>query len=120
MLLGSNSGPVQWPDCNRYTEAIIVQLCNLHPGPERSCNKTTSRWTLVCKDYRGIQERVMNSGMVMRETWIQLPDNKWLMLNIFFAWAAGNSELGVKNFVVVLKYQHLLAQKKFCLSKMKK
>lgn len=62
----------------------------------------------------------MNSGMVMRETWIQLPDNKWLMLNIFFAGAAGNSELGVKNFVAVLKYQHLLAQKKFCLSKMKK
>ena len=28
----------------------------------------------MCKDYRGIQERVMNSGMVMRETQIQLPD----------------------------------------------
>ena len=28
----------------------------------------------MCKDYRGIQERVMNNGMVMRETKIQLPD----------------------------------------------
>ena len=28
----------------------------------------------MCKDYRGIQERVMNNGMVMRETQIQLPD----------------------------------------------
>ena len=28
----------------------------------------------MCKDYRGVQERVMNSGMVMRETQIQLPD----------------------------------------------
>lgn len=28
----------------------------------------------MCKDYRGIQERVMNNGMVTRETQIQLPD----------------------------------------------
>ena len=30
--------------------------------------------------------------------------NKWLMLNIFFASAAVDSELGVENFVAVLKY----------------
>lgn len=28
----------------------------------------------MCKDYRGIQERVMNNGIVLRETQIQLPD----------------------------------------------
>lgn len=28
----------------------------------------------MCKDYRGIQERVMNKGMVTRETQTQLPD----------------------------------------------
>ncbi|XP_022778182.1 uncharacterized protein LOC111319705, partial [Stylophora pistillata] len=73
-FLGSNSAPAQWPDCNRYTEAVISELCNAHPGPERSSKKTSNRWSLVCKDYRGIQERVMNNGMVMRETQIQLPD----------------------------------------------
>ena len=46
----------------------------MHPGPERSSQRTTSRWTLVCRDYRGIQERVVNNGMVMRETQIQLPE----------------------------------------------
>ena len=30
--------------------------------------------------------------------------NNWLMLNIFFASAAVDSELGVENFVAVLKY----------------
>ena len=35
--------------------------------------------------------------------------NNWLMLNIFFASAAVDSELGVENFVAVLKYLLFLA-----------
>ena len=72
-FLGSNSVPVQWPDCYRYTEAIISEPCNLHPGPEK-LKKKQQTIGLLCKDYRDIQERVMNNSMVMRETQIQLPD----------------------------------------------
>ena len=38
----------------------------------------------MCQDYRGIQERVMNNGMVMRETQIQLPDINQATLSQWF------------------------------------
>ena len=71
-FLGSSSGPAQWPDCNRYVEAVISQLCNVHPGPDRSGGTTTARWTLVCRSYKCIRERVANNAKVMKETNIQL------------------------------------------------
>lgn len=46
-FLGSNSVPVKWPDCYRYTEAIISEPCNLNPGPEKLKKKTTNHWSLV-------------------------------------------------------------------------
>lgn len=73
-FLGSNAGPAQWPDCNRYVEAVISRLCDLNPSPERSKGSTKTRWTLVCRAYKEIRERIINNGKVITETRIQMPE----------------------------------------------
>ena len=67
------------------TPALVKQ--NVQP---RSCQE--SGWTCPTKEQTG-----SNFGKVM---WY----NNWLTLNIFFAGRAVDSELGIENFVTVLKY----------------
>ncbi|XP_028513840.1 uncharacterized protein LOC114574708 [Exaiptasia diaphana] len=60
-FLGTSSGPAQWPDCNRYVEAIIIKLCDIHPVPEKSKKTVTSRWNLICQSYKDIRRKILNN-----------------------------------------------------------
>ncbi|XP_074660367.1 uncharacterized protein LOC141912850, partial [Tubulanus polymorphus] len=71
-FIGENGSPAQWPDCNRYVEALISRLCDLHPGMTRTKSGTTQRWTLVMKTYRSIRDKVMSNGLVVNGCNIQL------------------------------------------------
>ena len=70
--MGSNGGPAQWPDCNRYVEAIISKLCEKHPVRVRSKGSSVQRWSLVIKSYNQIKDKVINNVRVMAQTKLQL------------------------------------------------
>lgn len=55
-FVGSNGGPAQWPDCNRYVEAIISKRCEKHPVRVRSKGSSVQRWSLVIKSYNQIRD----------------------------------------------------------------
>ena len=82
--------------CELKTVAAKISLAFFStPAPvkrnvERSCQQ--SGWCCHTEERAG-----SNFGKVR---WY----NNWLMLNIFFASTAVDSELGVENFVAVLKY----------------
>ncbi|XP_066300424.1 uncharacterized protein [Branchiostoma lanceolatum] len=71
-FLGSQSSPAQWPDCNRYVEAVVSKLCDLHPANVQARGRTTLRWTLVSRAYKSIKNRVMSCAKVVALTNIQL------------------------------------------------
>ncbi|KAK3095779.1 hypothetical protein FSP39_019003 [Pinctada imbricata] len=74
-FLGQNTGPAQWPDCNRYVEAIISRLCELYPGNERTPQGSIiMRWTLISRAYNKIRQLVLNNARVMENTEPQLPE----------------------------------------------
>lgn len=73
-FLGDNPGPAQWPDCNRYVEAIIAKLCRKHPAAVRSNGSITQRWSLVINDYKMIRDKITSNAKVMAETKLQLVD----------------------------------------------
>ena len=56
-FLGSNSGPAQWPHCNRYVEAIVSKLCDIHPAVVRCQGSSINQWSLVIKSYKLIREK---------------------------------------------------------------
>ncbi|XP_060757014.1 uncharacterized protein LOC132868060 [Neoarius graeffei] len=71
-FLGQNTGPAQWPDCNRYMECLITKLCTENPSPVRHNKGTVQRWTLICRTYQDIRQKVLHNPQVMQQTNIQL------------------------------------------------
>ena len=71
-FLGSNAGPAQWPDCNRYVESIISKLCDQHPTVVRSKGTSVQRWSLVMKSYQYIRNAILSNAHVMAKTKLQL------------------------------------------------
>ena len=63
-FVGQSGEPAQWPDCNRYMEQLIVQLCHRFPSPEKKNKKTILRWTLVCRAYKKIREKIIGNARV--------------------------------------------------------
>ncbi|XP_062605931.1 uncharacterized protein LOC134267733 [Saccostrea cucullata] len=67
-------GPAQWPDCNRYVEAVISKLCQLFPSSRRNQQGIKlDRWTLIGRAYEHIRQCILNNAQVMANTAIQLP-----------------------------------------------
>ncbi|KAH3712186.1 hypothetical protein DPMN_041980 [Dreissena polymorpha] len=64
---GPDSVPASWPNANRYTEAIIVQLLSIMP-------RVRSRLDDVTKAYYDIRQLILQNAKVMNETSIQLPE----------------------------------------------
>lgn len=80
-FLGQNQGPAQWPNCNRYVEAVVIQLCDLFPTPlKRPKGSTLSRWTQILQVYKRIRDFILGSPTVMAGTRIQL----LLYVNCYF------------------------------------
>ena len=73
-FLGENVGPAQWPDANRYMEALITKLCDTHPIPVKEKGRLVTRWSLICRDYANIVRLILNCPNVIRDTRIQLHD----------------------------------------------
>ncbi|KAK3095078.1 hypothetical protein FSP39_010032 [Pinctada imbricata] len=71
-FLGGNTGPAQWPDCNRIVEAVVIMLCSVFPSPVREGGMVTMRWTLVTRAYKNIREKVIQCPGVMQKTTLQL------------------------------------------------
>jgi hypothetical protein len=83
-LISSYSGPgvsldrikvhaAQWPDCNHYTEWVILELLRIFPRDIRKSTQKMTRFGLVLLAYSCFRECVLNH-IVMRDTEIQLPD----------------------------------------------
>ena len=72
-VLGPNSSPAQWPNCNRYTEATVEKLMSLFPGDRRIEGRVVTRWTLVLQSFKHIRDVTLKSSAVMEQTDIQLP-----------------------------------------------
>lgn len=72
-FVGSASGPANFPDANRYMEAVIRRLMQLHTGPQRRQNSPTlTRWSLILASYTKISDVVLDNPRVMAMTAIQL------------------------------------------------
>ena len=71
-FLGSNAGPAQWPDCNRYVEAVMTKLFDIYQSPVQSQGTRTQRWSLVMQAYKHIREKVLSNARVMAATQLQL------------------------------------------------
>ncbi|XP_051246739.1 uncharacterized protein LOC127358005 [Dicentrarchus labrax] len=71
-VLGSNSSPVQWPNCCRLVETVFVRLCNIHTSPQKMGQHSMSRWSLILQDYKKIRQLILYNGIIMQQTPIQL------------------------------------------------
>lgn len=71
-LLGTHSGPANWPSASRLVDAICRQLCTLHPKATRVGGITKTRWSLILSDYVAIRDAVLASPRLMAQTEIQL------------------------------------------------
>lgn len=73
-FLGPNTGPAQWPNCNRYVEAVISKLCQVFPSSRRNEEGIkVDRWTLIGRAYEHIRQCVLHNAHVMANTSLQLP-----------------------------------------------
>ncbi|XP_071959982.1 uncharacterized protein [Antedon mediterranea] len=62
-FLGQNTGPAQWPDCNRYMECLITKLCEAYKSTVISVGGNRSqRWPLIVKGYKNIRRKVLTNG----------------------------------------------------------
>lgn len=66
--MGSATGPASFPDVNRITEAVVRQLCAIHPTDTRVGGETKSRWALVLASYARIRQCVGSDRSVMEGT----------------------------------------------------
>ncbi|KAH3842583.1 hypothetical protein DPMN_116081 [Dreissena polymorpha] len=64
---GPDSEPASWPNANRYSEAIILQLLSVLP-------RVRTRLDDVMKAYYDIRQLVLQNARVMNQTKIQLPE----------------------------------------------
>ena len=64
----------QSPACSGILEAVIVQLCQIHPSDVTVQGKTVSRWQKILSSFAKIGHLVLSSSRVMEETKLQLPD----------------------------------------------
>ena len=73
-FLSSSWGPAQSPACSGILEAVIVQLCQIHPSDVTVQGKTVSRWQKILSSFAKIGRLVLSSSRIMEETNLQLPD----------------------------------------------
>ena len=73
-FLSSSWGPAQSPACSGILEAVIVQLCQIHPSDVTVQGKTVSRWQKILSSIAKIGRLVLSSSRVMEETNLQLLD----------------------------------------------
>ncbi|XP_071962853.1 uncharacterized protein [Antedon mediterranea] len=71
-FLGQNTGPAQWPDCNRYMECIITKLCEAYPSTVSIEGRRFQRWPLITKGYKNIRRKVLSNGHLMLFAKLQL------------------------------------------------
>ncbi|MED6289149.1 hypothetical protein CHARACLAT_033361, partial [Characodon lateralis] len=71
-ILGSSGSAAQWPDCSRLIEMIFIRLCNIHSSPKKIGQKTFSRWSQILNDYKKIRQPILNYGIIMKDTTLQL------------------------------------------------
>ena len=73
-LLGTLSGPAQFPDANRYMEALIKRLCSAYPGPVKipGTKKSLTRWTLILRAYKNIRDHLLSNATITSNTGLQL------------------------------------------------
>ena len=72
-VLGKGEGAAQTPSVSRLVEAVVLELCRLHQhdavviaGVRVHC------WGAVLRDYRQIQNNVLNCTSLLASTCIQL------------------------------------------------
>ncbi|XP_047242400.1 uncharacterized protein LOC124880974 [Girardinichthys multiradiatus] len=71
-VLGSSGSAAQWPDCSRLIEMIFIRLCNIHSSPQKIGHQTFSRWSQILNDYKNIRQLILNNGIIMKDTTLQL------------------------------------------------
>ncbi|KAG1670858.1 hypothetical protein GQR58_016655 [Nymphon striatum] len=71
-FVGQNRGPAQYPDQNRYVEAVMVKLCARHLRNIPQNKVLFQRWSLVMNDYKSIREKVNSNDRVMKSTSLQI------------------------------------------------
>ncbi|XP_047244975.1 uncharacterized protein LOC124882564 isoform X2 [Girardinichthys multiradiatus] len=71
-VLGSSGSAAQWPDCSRLIEMIFIRLCNIHSSPKKIGHQTFSRWSQILNDYKNIRQLILNNGIIMKDTTLQL------------------------------------------------
>ena len=67
-------GPAQHPNANRYMEAGVSQMREIHPSTVAQHGKMVLRWTLTHRGYQHIKDLVVKKPKVMGEIAIQLAD----------------------------------------------
>ncbi|KAL2080220.1 hypothetical protein ACEWY4_024015 [Coilia grayii] len=72
-VLGQGRGAAQTPSASRLVEAVILELCRIHP--HEACTIAgvrVQRWGAVMRDYNQIQQNICSSTALMASTRIQL------------------------------------------------
>ena len=67
-FLGQNVGPAQHPNANRYMEAGVSQMREIHPSTVAQHGKMVLRWTLTHRGYQHIKDLVVKNPKVTGET----------------------------------------------------
>ncbi|MEQ2282008.1 hypothetical protein AMECASPLE_036129 [Ameca splendens] len=51
---------------------IFMRLCNIHSSPKKIGHQTISRWSQILNDYKKIRQLILNNGIIMKDTTLQL------------------------------------------------
>ncbi|CAL8257266.1 unnamed protein product [Arctogadus glacialis] len=75
VVMGKGAGAAQYPSLSRVVEAIMLELCRVHSGDAKTiAGARLNRWGAVMRDYKLIQDNVVNCPALMASTRIQLYD----------------------------------------------
>ncbi|XP_041947807.1 uncharacterized protein LOC121708916 [Alosa sapidissima] len=75
VVLGQGAGAAQSPKASRLVEAIMLELCRVHSHEGTTlAGVRINRWGAVMRDYKQIQDNVVNCPALMASTRIQLFD----------------------------------------------
>nr|XP_043909248.1 uncharacterized protein LOC122786817 [Solea senegalensis] len=75
VTLSQGTGAAQSPKASRLVEAIMLELCRIHTRDTRTLTGVhNNRWAGVMRDYKHIQDNVVNCPALMACTRVQLYD----------------------------------------------
>ncbi|XP_030196810.1 uncharacterized protein LOC115531596 [Gadus morhua] len=75
VVVGKGAGAAQYPSLSRVVEAIMLELCRVHSGDAKTiAGARLNRWGAVMRDYKLIQDNVVNCPALMASTRIMLFD----------------------------------------------